>query len=135
MTVDSDPYQSEITHTHVEICTSKAGNCFFYFVSVLSFQSSYIRDCLDAHNAVRARHGVPALNWSVDIAVSAQKWANHLAAIDQLQHDSSTPFGENLFYMYGGDPEQACGRAVNNWYQEGKNYDFRSPHLDESTSK
>lgn len=113
----------------------ETSSCFHYFVSVLSFQSSYIRDCLDAHNAVRARHGVPALNWSVDIAVSAQKWANHLAAIDQLQHDSSTPFGENLFYMYGGDPEQACGRAVNNWYQEGKNYDFRSPHLDESTSK
>ena len=102
---------------------------------VFSFQSFYIRDCLDAHNEVRARHGVPALTWSADIAVNAQKWANHLAAIDQLQHDSRTSDGENLFYMYGGDPEQACGRAVKNWYQEGKNYDFRSPHLDESTSE
>ncbi|XP_078359740.1 uncharacterized protein LOC144644187 [Oculina patagonica] len=101
---------------------------------VYSFQSSFIQDCLDAHNEYRARHGVPALSWSADIAVNAQKWANHLAAIDQLQHDSTTPDGENLFYMYGGDPEQACGRAVKNWYQEGKNYDFRSPHLDESTN-
>ena len=37
--------------------------------------------------------------------------------------------------MYGGDPGQACDRAVKNWYQEVKNYDFRSPHLDDSTSK
>lgn len=37
--------------------------------------------------------------------------------------------------MYGGDPEQACDRAVKNWYQEAKNYDFRSPHLDDSTSE
>ena len=67
--------------------------------------------------------------------MSAQKWASHLAAIDQLQHDSSTSYGENLFYMYGGDPSRACDRAVQNWYQEEKNYNFRSPHLDDSTSK
>ena len=67
--------------------------------------------------------------------MNAQKWANHLAAIDQLQHDPSSTDGENLFYMYGGDPAQACDRAVNNWYQEIRNYDFKSPHLDDSTSK
>ena len=100
-----------------------------------SYQSSFIRNCLDAHNTVRALHGVSPLSWSSEIAVKAQKWANHLAAIDQLQHDSTTSDGENLFYMYGGDPEQACDRAVKNWYQELKNYDFKSPHLEDSTSE
>ena len=107
---------------------------FYFFFSVSSY-SSFIQNCLDSHNAVRAHYGVPALNWSSEIAVGAQKWANHLAGIDQLQHDSTATEGENLFYMYGGDPEQACDRAVKNWYQEVKNYDFRSPHLDDSTSK
>lgn len=107
---------------------------FYFFISVSSY-SSFIQNCLDSHNAVRAHYGVPALNWSSEIAVGAQKWANHLAGIDQLQHDSTATEGENLFYMYGGDPEQACDRAVKNWYQEVKNYDFRSPHLDDSTSK
>lgn len=107
----------------------------FHLHPVYSYQSSFIRNCLDAHNAVRALHGVPPLSWSSEIAVSAQKWANHLAAIDQLQHDSTTSDGENLFYMYGGDPGQACDRAVKNWYQEFKNYDFRSPHLEDSASE
>lgn len=109
-------------------------NIILFFISVSSY-SSFIQNCLDSHNAVRAHYGVPALNWSSEIAVGAQKWANHLAGIDQLQHDSTATEGENLFYMYGGDPEQACDRAVKNWYQEVKNYDFRSPHLDDSTSK
>ena len=108
---------------------------FHYLLIVHPFQSSFIRNCLAAHNAIRAQHGVPPLNWSAETAVNAQRWANHLAAIDQLQHDSSSFDGENLFYMYGGDPSQACDRAVNNWYQEIKNYDFKSPHLDDSTSK
>lgn len=109
-------------------------NIILFLRSVSSY-SSFIQNCLDSHNAVRAHYGVPALNWSSEIAVGAQKWANHLAGIDQLQHDSTATEGENLFYMYGGDPEQACDRAVKNWYQEVKNYDFRSPHLDDSTSE
>ena len=104
------------------------------FSSVYSY-SSFIQNCLNSHNAIRVQYGVPTLNWSADIAVHAQKWANHLAAIDQLQHDSTTEDGENLFYMYGGDPGQACDRAVKNWYQEVKNYDYKSPHLDDSTSE
>ena len=64
------------------------------------------------------------------LAEGAQKWANHLAAIDQMQHDDSTKLGENIFYMYGGNPHEACQRAVRSWYEEGKTYDFNSKATD-----
>jgi uncharacterized protein YkwD len=31
---------------------------------------------LQAHNAVRAKHGAAPLTWSADVAAYAQKWAN-----------------------------------------------------------
>jgi hypothetical protein len=57
------------------------------------------QEILVAHNKYRAAVGVPALQWSDDLAASAQQYANHLASTDQFQH-SGTP-GENLAY---GEP-------------------------------
>ncbi|XP_032226785.2 uncharacterized protein LOC5502610 isoform X2 [Nematostella vectensis] len=92
------------------------------------------KQCLDAHNEFRTRHGAGKLAWSGELASEAQKWANHLASIDQMERDPLTNGGENIFYMYGGNPREACERAVRNWYQEVKNYDFKNPHSDPSTS-
>ena len=47
----------------------------------------FSQDCLDAHNNYRARHGVPPLMWSHDLAEEAQSWADKLAATDSLKHD------------------------------------------------
>ena len=47
----------------------------------------FYKDCLEAHNTFRAKHGVPPVFWSVDLAESAQKWADQLASSDQLRHD------------------------------------------------
>ena len=52
-----------------------------------------------------------------------------------MKHAPPTNFGENLFYMYGGDPKRACDRAVKNWYAEIKNYDFGKPKYDRSTGE
>ena len=43
--------------------------------------------CLDAHNSYRAKHGVPPLMWSHDLAEGAQVWADQLASTDSFQHD------------------------------------------------
>ena len=47
----------------------------------------FYQDCLEAHNTFRAKHGVPPVIWSAELASSAQKWADQLASSDQLRHD------------------------------------------------
>ena len=47
----------------------------------------FSQDCLDAHNNYRAKHGVPPLMWSRELADGAQNWADQLASTDSLQHD------------------------------------------------
>lgn len=47
----------------------------------------FSQDCLDAHNSYRAKHGVPPLMWSHDLAEGAQVWADQLASTDSFQHD------------------------------------------------
>ncbi|BAY93818.1 MULTISPECIES: CAP domain-containing protein [unclassified Tolypothrix] len=56
-------------------------------------QNAQIQEILAAHNRYRAEVGVPPLQWSENLAVSAQQWANHLADTGTLQHSRS---GENL---------------------------------------
>ena len=48
---------------------------------------AFSQDCLDAHNNYRAKHGVPPLMWSHELAEGAQNWADQLASTDSLQHD------------------------------------------------
>lgn len=55
---------------------------------------------LDAHNRVRAKHGIPPLTWSDKLANYSQQWANHLGAGQscKMYHRSgSPPYGENLY--------------------------------------
>ena len=49
---------------------------------------------LDAHNAYRAKHCVPSLTWSTELAASAQQWANRC----DFNHDDHSPHGENMFW-------------------------------------
>ncbi|KAJ7371421.1 Golgi-associated plant pathoproteinsis- protein 1 [Desmophyllum pertusum] len=41
--------------------------------------TEFEKDCLKAHNEYRAKHGVPPLKWSAQLAADAQKWADQLA--------------------------------------------------------
>jgi hypothetical protein len=53
---------------------------------------------LATHNAERARLGFGPLKWSPALAANAAKWANHLASLDDLEHDDSLDVeGENLW--------------------------------------
>lgn len=97
----------------------------------------FSQDCLDAHNNYRAKHGVPPLMWSRELADGAQNWADQLASTDSLQHDEvaihNRKMGENLAYFQPAVPKCEgamvdncvnCREMVQRWYDEVKNYDF-----------
>ena len=58
-----------------------------YDLTMAGALDPFSQDCLDAHNSYRAKHGVPPLMWSHDLAEGAQVWADQLASTDSLQHD------------------------------------------------
>ncbi|KAJ1145494.1 hypothetical protein NDU88_011780 [Pleurodeles waltl] len=89
--------------------------------------SQFEREFLDAHNAYRKQHNVPALQLSRDLCRSAQAWADKLLSIRTLEH-SGADHGENLFYKYSSSTREIPGHeAVDSWYSEIKNYDFNKP--------
>lgn len=74
---------------------------------------------LTAHNAERAALGLPPLRWNANLAVDAQRWANHLAATNRFEHapdEKGEPQGENLWAGTRGyfSPEA----MVNAWIRE-----------------
>ncbi|MGC4055898.1 MAG: CAP domain-containing protein [Paludibaculum sp.] len=80
------------------------------------------RPMLAAHNAVRARLGLPPLEWSVELEAVAREWARSLSANGQFRHRPSNRFGENLFVIQG---DQATPQfVVNSWASEAKDYNL-----------
>ncbi|MBB6328359.1 hypothetical protein FHS59_004002 [Algoriphagus iocasae] len=80
---------------------------------------------LEAHNLLRQEVGVPALEWSEELAEKAQKWAEKLALKNQgeewyLEHSGS---GENLAggFVTGDLPEV---RVSDGWGSEKEDFDF-----------
>ena len=55
--------------------------------------SDRVQTILAEHNKYRVEVGVLPLQWSDNLAASAQQWANHLAATGKLEHSRA---GENL---------------------------------------
>ncbi|MGK0272836.1 MAG: pathogenesis-related protein 1 [Cocleimonas sp.] len=55
---------------------------------------------LDAHNGVRAKHGLQPLKWSDKLATYSQQWADHLGrgnSCKMYHRSGSPPYGENLY--------------------------------------
>uniref|UniRef100_A0A672J0F4 Golgi-associated plant pathogenesis-related protein 1-like n=1 Tax=Salarias fasciatus TaxID=181472 RepID=A0A672J0F4_SALFA len=89
----------------------------------LSFQEEF----LESHNAYRAAHGAPPLTLSDSLTASAQRWADYLLQLGQMQH-SNMGTGENIYCKWGSSSEALTGReAVDKWYSEIKDYDYRYP--------
>jgi pathogenesis-related protein 1 len=87
---------------------------------------------VDAHNAVRATVRMPAgysgpwapippVEWSEEVAASAQEWADHLRDANKcgLMH-SDTRYGENL----AGGKDLDIAHAVKMWADEGGKYRY-----------
>jgi len=80
-----------------------------------------VQEILAAHNRYRAAVGVPALQWSDNLAAGAQQWAYYLASTGQLHHSDSrrrhpadgTPgVGENLLRVLRAALAPGSGLAV-----------------------
>ncbi|KAH7285862.1 hypothetical protein KP509_33G049200 [Ceratopteris richardii] len=82
---------------------------------------------LAAHNAVRARVGVPPLVWDPSLVAYAQRYADATRASNacRLMRPSGGPFGENKFW---GSPGRVWngGDAVASWVELGKYYNAAS---------
>lgn len=79
---------------------------------------------LAAHNAERARIGVPALGWDEALAADARVWADDLAASGRFEHSPDEPGkpveGENL---WAGTPRAFSPEAmVGLWAAEKGDY-------------
>jgi pathogenesis-related protein 1 len=77
-----------------------------------------------AHNVQRARVGVPPLLWDPALAQVSADWLDHLALNRgcALEHDWSSPLGENLAWNSGFD-STPC-RVVEGWAAEEADYDL-----------
>jgi hypothetical protein len=67
--------------------------------------------------------------WSLEIAHSAQAWAETLARDRSLKHTTRERGGEgeNLAMLAGSSHENAAKEAIDMWYNEVKNYNFSCP--------
>jgi Cysteine-rich secretory protein family len=83
-------------------------------------------DMLDEHNGARRKYGVPALNWSDDLAADAQAYAQTLAKTRRFEHadrPSGKPVqGENLWM--GTRTAYAFRDMAESWLEEVE--DFQS---------
>ncbi len=82
---------------------------------------------LDFHNKVRHDVGSPALQWSTELAMYAQAWANHIAGDCNMKHRPSSgswaqKYGENIFWGVG--EEYNASNASQDWYREIKQYKY-----------
>jgi len=88
--------------------------------------ADFSSDCISVHNDYRIPLGLPEMKWSDDLAKSAQKWADHLAATNSFQHSHTEGQGENIAWATIG--YSTIEQYVDGWAEEeqyfikGKNF-------------
>jgi uncharacterized protein YkwD len=82
---------------------------------------------LSLHNSYRARHCAPPLTWSAELAASAQQWASKCLITHGPRPRNQV--GENLAWGY----QRTAGNAVEAWYKEVSDYNYKSPGFASST--
>ena len=78
---------------------------------------TFKEEILNSHNRYRAEVGVPPLQWSEDLAATAQKWADKLAKTGKLEHSQA---GENL--AQGTTKAFTVTQLVDMWGDEKKSF-------------
>ncbi len=80
--------------------------------------SNIAQQALATHNRYRDEVGVSELQWSSDLANSAQQWANELAATNTFKHSDVSGVGENIWA--GSSGGYSVTEMVDNWGSEKK---------------
>lgn len=81
------------------------------------------QEILETHNAFRAKHRAPALQWDNELANYAYRHASQC----QFEHTHG-PYGENLAAGYATAED-----ALTAWYNEVQHYSYSNPHFSMST--
>jgi uncharacterized protein YkwD len=66
-------------------------------------QRKFQHQMLKAHNAYRTKHCARPLELDDDLNRSAQKYAEKIAAMDQMVHSHTPGLGENLYWAWSSD--------------------------------
>ena len=123
--------------------TGCSGNSASHLAAVPFYRDEVdvMENFVPAHNAVRARHGLPPLAWSPSLAQYARQWAEQLRRSNncRMRHRPysgrfAQQYGENLFWV---DPKRwSDGRVeqhrftpamvTNAWADEERDYRYRS---------
>jgi pathogenesis-related protein 1 len=90
----------------------------------VSAESSFAREMVVSHNAVRTRVGTASLTWSGHLAEVAQQWAGRLIENGQFVHSHNPKYGENLYEIEGAAATPA--EVVRAWAEEVRDYDYHS---------
>ena len=77
--------------------------------------TKFIDDWVKAINKYRERHQVAPLTQNKDLSAIAQKWADHLAAINSLRHNPDQKYkgeslGENCASNWSSDGQPKTGQ-------------------------
>lgn len=74
---------------------------------------------LRIHNAARADVGVAPLEWSDDLAFTAQDWADRIGRTGKIEHRPKSEYGENIGWGTGA---YTAASAANAWLAEKAKY-------------
>lgn len=92
---------------------------------------------LDAHNRLRAQHGVPPLTWNDECYLAAKRRADTCQAKGGMEHGDlqgpSGRHGQNIFWC--SRPGSSADRVAQSWYDEitDPGYDFQNPGFTHGT--
>ncbi|KAI6189846.1 Golgi-associated plant pathogenesis-related protein 1 [Aphelenchoides bicaudatus] len=91
--------------------------------------ANFQRQCLEAHNVVREKYGVPALIWSQELADLAKSWATNLAERGRVLYPELPGIGENIHLVIEGHEDHLLtgSEIVALWAAEADNFDFAHP--------
>ncbi|XP_072289006.1 GLI pathogenesis-related 2 [Eucyclogobius newberryi] len=104
----------------------------YFEKNVLSKDESFKKAFLDTHNALRAQHSAAALSYNSELCATAQKWADHLLQQKGVLGHSETSDGENIYCSQGSGAPNGKD-AVDSWYGEVKDYDYKNPGFSSKT--
>uniref|UniRef100_A0A1I7ZV91 SCP domain-containing protein n=1 Tax=Steinernema glaseri TaxID=37863 RepID=A0A1I7ZV91_9BILA len=103
----------------------------FTAVGEVNFQ----RQCLDAHNALRARYGAPSVMWSQELADLAHTWAMKLADRGRILYPELPGIGENIKLAVAEHSDHLTTGAeiVDEWSVEAQKFNFDKPTWNPNT--